>query len=144
MKSNFVLKRSTWEFCSRVLDVKEYPQVFLVDYDGKAERLIFKQTYNSLIELIDQIDHGKGKKTYNLYHDPGSLNSLIQNIKLLKSRLNHLVFGDFLFGVVLIILNILFLSFSWKLSGWLVSMAWNHIEGEDMASSGGSWMKKSK
>jgi hypothetical protein len=119
--------------------VREYPQIFLVNSSGNAERLIFKQNAQSMLELIAQIAHGKGKKTYDIFAQNKAYGGPLHRLIELKSRFKRLIIDDPLFGSLLLTLNILFLGFAWKFSGHLTTFLQNLLFSEgspiDMESS---------
>ena len=122
-----------------MFDVRDYPQVYLVDSNANAERLIFKQNTHSMLELIAQIAHGKGKKTYNIFSQQQPFRGPLNRLLELKSRFRRLILDDPLFGTMLLVLNILFLFFAWKFSSHIVDFIYKIIFGsvivEEMDSS---------
>ena len=110
-----------------MFEIKDYPQVYLLDGQGHAERLIFKQNTHSMLELIGQIVHGKGKKTINVFSHQSIFGGVIDRMIEFKSRFRRLIIDDASFGILLLICNILFLLFSWRISGALISFLYKIV-----------------
>ena len=97
-------------------------------------------------QLIDQIDHGKGKKIYNLFKssEGGLHKQFIHSLGTLKSRLMNMMSQNLLFGLFMVWVNLIFVYYSWSLSGKISNQIWQmFFEGENMSSSGNSFDKKS-
>lgn len=102
-----------------MLDVKEYPQLYLVDYQGMGEHLIFKSTTKSFKDMIAQIKNGMGQKQINVLRGSGFFKGTIEGLIQLRNRLITTIMDDTRFGLILVILNLLFIVFSWRVSGWV-------------------------
>lgn len=92
--------------------------------------MIFKQNTESMIQLIAQIAHGKGKKSLNIFSKEVPFGKPLHNLIQLKSRFRRLLIDDPLFGSFLLILNLVFLGFAWRLSGFVVNVLSKLIFGE--------------
>lgn len=113
-----------------MLGVRDFPQVFLVDSSGNAERLIFKQNTQSLLELVAQIAHGKGRKAFNIFSQEQPFSHQINRLSKLKTRFKRLLLDDPRFGLLLLALNVVFLGFAWRLSGHVADFLYRVLFGK--------------
>lgn len=133
--------------------MEEYPQVFIVSNSGKADKVDIKPTKDSLTNLIASISKPRKRMatTIDLQSSKDSylsgLKAFISSFWLgfqdLKSKLRNLLYNDPVLGSLLFIMNVLFLSASWKFSGLLINSLFYFISESNLNQSSMSMSKKS-
>ena len=104
--------------------------MFRVDKNGFADKINFKRDFPSILHLIAQIVHGKGATKQNIFSKQQLFVGQINRLADLKSRFIRLLKDDPFFGVMLLVVNIVLIAFSWRISGSVVSFLFNLVQGE--------------
>lgn len=92
-----------------------------------GERIIYRQNPWVLDEMVSQIKNGKGQKTieFNRSVSYYSFSNIRKRFVEYRNRLITTLQDDSRFGLILMILNILYIVYAWKVSGSLLNHLFN-------------------
>lgn len=123
------IEESKWNFCQEFLDVEEFPQVFVLNSQGLAQIFDFPISSKRVKAALDQFapsksgdETGHQRYDYNIFQGKSRTEKSLLRVKKMITRIVRLLRSDnFLFGVLLLIMNSLFIKFAWSVSGIAVS-----------------------
>ena len=105
------------------MDVQSYPQLFVLDYEGKAENIQFFLNRRSLEEMVARVKKGLvgDESSEKIHYIHSRRKTILKNIvkyskNYLERQLNVLI-NTPMFGGILLLLNILFVLASWRIAG---------------------------
>lgn len=128
-----------------MLKVVDFPQVFIVSSSGIANKIDLKLTKESMAEFIEIASKPSRELSTSIdlidrkssrFGIRQRFAGFIQDLLNLRLKLKHLLLNDYLLGGLMLLMNLLFLSASWRFSGWIVTVIFNLISENSFDKSG--------
>lgn len=103
--------------------MREYPQFAIVDPESeRGEWLDYKHSPGGESMIVQRLRQGGKVETgFDLLKGNAQGGRSGENLLLLAKRFKTLVLDDWVFGIVLITMNVVFVGFAWKVSGVAVN-----------------------